>query len=64
MEPPVFRLCENMLMQIDANDVVLLYMQISHAGSPLAFILQGQMNPCECVLMSTSLFGCMCGVVA
>lgn len=30
MEPPVFSLYENMLMQIDANDVVL-YMQISHA---------------------------------
>lgn len=30
MEPPVFSLCENMLMQIDANGVVL-YMQISHA---------------------------------
>lgn len=30
MEPPVLSLCENMVMQIDANYVVL-YMQISHA---------------------------------
>lgn len=43
MEPPVFSLCENMVMQIDANDVVL-YMQISHATTLLAFVLQGQTN--------------------
>lgn len=53
-EPPVFCLCENMLMQIDANDVVL-YMQISHATTPLAFVVRGQMNPCDCVLLS-----CLC----
>lgn len=41
MEPPVCSLCENMLMQIDANDVLVLYMQISHATTLSCFCFSG-----------------------
>lgn len=45
-EAPVSRLCENMLMQIDANHVVL-YMQISHATSLRFLVLRAQITPWE-----------------
>lgn len=65
MEPPVFSLCENMLMQIDANDVVL-YMQISHATTLWLLFSRGQTNTCECMFVEAhvyhSMFGCMSGV--
>lgn len=62
MEPPVFSLCENMLIQIDANDVVL-YMQISHATTLWLLFFQRQTNPCEGVFVDACLmFGCMSGI--
>lgn len=63
MEPPVFSLCENMLMQINANYVVL-YMQISHAATLWLLFFQRQTNLCECVCVYLLMFGCMSGVCA
>lgn len=67
MELPVFSLCENMLMQIDANDVVL-YMQISHAATLWLLFFRDRrtlMSVCLWMLMSTSsclgvCLGCLC----
>lgn len=56
MEPPVCSFCENMLMQIDANDVLVLYMQISHATTPPAFVFRGQMNSCECMFVDAHVY--------
>lgn len=50
----MFGLCVNMLMQIDANDVVVLYMQISHATTPPAFVFWGHevyVCGCSCLLV-------------
>lgn len=64
-EPPVSSLCENMLMQIDANDVVL-YMQISHATTLwLLFFGTGELWMFMWMLRSVSLclgvcLGCLC----
>lgn len=58
MAHAVFGLCENMLMQIDANEVVL-YMQISHATT-LWLLFQGDKRTLVsvCLLMLVSI--CLC----
>lgn len=50
----MFSLCENMLMQIDANHVVL-YMQISHATS-LRFWFFGDREPLESVCVDAHVY--------
>lgn len=61
MEPPVFTFYEDMLMQIDAN-VADLSMQISHATTLLAFVLQGQTDSCECMFMDAHVYWFMFGL--
>lgn len=64
--PPVLSLCENMLMQIDANDAVL-YMQISHATILVFFFFLFFKDKhilvivcaCRCIWV---MFGCMSGL--
>lgn len=47
MEPPVFSLCDNMLMQMNANAAVL-YMQISHATTLWFLFFRGRWTVCGC----------------
>lgn len=63
MEPPVFTFYEDMLMQIDANDADLS-MQISHATTLLAFVLQGQTDSCESMFVDAHVYWFMFGSVS
>lgn len=59
----MFTFYEDMLMQIDANDADLS-MQISHATTLLAFVLQGQTDSCESMFVDAHVYWFMFGSVS